>query len=81
MTQYRYATVLEAQNDGQPPNGNIETGDKIVKAGKHATDSIEYLNEDKDMCAIEFESVAVYKSDKRMTQREAHELAKDEWFK
>lgn len=80
MSSYKYATVLEAQNDGRPPNDNIEAGAEIVRAGKHETDQIEYLTDDNDVHVIEFEQVAVYESETRMTQREAHEFAKQRWF-
>jgi len=80
MSNYRYATVLEAQQDGQPPNDNIEQGDKIIRAGKHETDSIEYLAENNDMAVIEFEAVKVFESDSMMSESEAHEFAKEQWF-
>lgn len=77
---YRYASVLEAQNDGKPPNDNIEAGDKIVRAGKHETDSIEYMGEDGDLLAIEFEAVSIYESDSQMGERQAQEFARDRFF-
>lgn len=77
---YSYATVLEAQSDGQPPNDNIEQGDKIVKAGKHDTDSIEYMTESGDFASVAFEQVACYESDSKMSKREAQQLAKEQWF-
>ena len=80
MTQYKYVTVLEAQNDGKAPNDNLEQGDNIVKAGKHETDSIEYITDDNDIHVISFESVEMYESDNRMSETEAHELAREKWF-
>lgn len=80
MTQYKYATVLEAQNDGRKPNDNFEKGDKTVKAGKHESDSIEYMTEDNEIHVIEFEPVATYESEHRMGEREAQEFARDQWF-
>lgn len=80
MTQYRYATVLEAQSDGKPPNDNIEEGQKMVKAGKHESDSIEYMTEDNSIDVVEYDAVAVYESDSQMTQKEAHKFAKEQWF-
>jgi len=80
MNNYRYATVLEAQSDGKPPNDNIEKGDKIVRAGKHDTDSIEYMTDSGDLDAVAFEQVALYESDTKMGQREAQKFAKDQWF-
>lgn len=80
MSSYKYASVLAAQNDGKPPNDNIEKGDKILKPGKHETDSIEYLDDENGMHVIEFESVAVYESDTKMNESQAHELAKERWF-
>lgn len=80
MSQYKYATVLEAQNDGRKPNDNLEKGDKIVKAGKHKTDSIEYLDENNGIHVIKFEAVATYESDTKMSDSEAQRLAKDRWF-
>lgn len=80
MSGYKFVSVLEAQNDGRPPNDNIEEGDKIVKPGKHNTDSIEYLGESNDIHIIEFEQVAEYSSDEYMTESEAQELAQSEWF-
>ena len=77
MTQYKYGTVLVAQNDGKPPNDNLEEGDKIIRAGKHETDSIEYITEDNDIHVIAFETIGVYESDSRMSQREAHEFARE----
>jgi hypothetical protein len=80
MSSYKYATVLEAQSDGKPPNDNIEKGDKIVRAGKHETDSIEYIADDNDIAVVEFEQVACYESDTKMGEREAQKFAKDQWF-
>jgi hypothetical protein len=72
--------VLEAQSNGKPPNDNIEQGDKIVRAGKHDTDSIEYMADDNSLCSVEFEAVEVYESDSSMSEREAHNFAKEQWF-
>jgi len=80
MSNYTYASVLEAQSDGKPPNDNIEEGQKIVKAGKHETDSIEYMTDAGGIDVVEYESVAIYQSDTQMGEREAQEFAKDEWF-
>jgi hypothetical protein len=80
MSQYNYATVLEAQSDGKPPNDNITEGQKIVKAGKHDTDQIEYITEDGDLDAVGYESVEVFKSETSMSEREAQEFAKEQWF-
>jgi hypothetical protein len=80
MSNYTYASVLEAQSDGKPPNDNIEEGQKIVKAGKHETDQIEYMTEDGDIDVVEYESVTIYESDSQMSEREAQEFAKDQWF-
>lgn len=81
MTQYKYGTILEAQDDGQPPNDNIEEGDLIIKAGKHEADSLEYMGSDGDLLAVEFEAVAVYESNTRMSEREAQSFARDRWAK
>jgi len=80
MTRYRYATVLEAQNDGKPPNDNIEKGDKIVRAGKHEEDNIQYMTEDNDLAVVEYEAIEVYEANDVMDEREAQEFAKDQWF-
>lgn len=80
MSQYKYVTVLEAQSDGKPPNDNMEKGDKILKAGNHETDSLEYIAEDKDIDVIEFEAVKVFEADRRMSKREIQEFGKEEWF-
>jgi hypothetical protein len=81
MAQYKYATVLEAQQDGKPPNDNIEKGDKMVKAGKHESDTDEFLDEENGIQVLEYEAVAIYESDYKMTKKEAHKFARDQWFK
>jgi len=80
MSQYTHATVLEAQSDGKPPNDNITKGQKIVKAGKHDTDQVEYITEDGDLDAVAYESVEVFESSEKMSEREAQEFAKEQWF-
>jgi len=80
MSQYKYVTVLEAQSDGKAPNDNMEKGDKILKAGRHDTDEIEYIAEDKDIDVIEFEAVKVFEADKRMSERAIQEYGKEQWF-
>lgn len=57
--KYRYATILRALNDGKPPNDNIEEGDEIVKPGKHESDEITYLTEDRQIATIRFEQSQV----------------------
>lgn len=81
MSNYCYGSVLEAQNDGYPPNDGIDEGDLIVRAGKHEADSIEYMTEDDEIEVISFESVGIYEADEPMSEREAQEFAKDQWFK
>lgn len=80
MSRYNYATVLEAQSDGKPPNDNITEGQKIVKAGKHQTDRVEYIAEDGDIDAVEYQAVEVFESKSKMDEREAQEFAKNQWF-
>jgi len=80
MNQYNYATVLEAQSDGRPPNDNITEGQLIAKAGKHDTVQVEYITEDGDLDAVAYESVEVFESPEKMSEREAQEFAKEKWF-
>lgn len=80
MAQYRYVSVLEAQSDGKPPNDNIEKGQKILKAGKHDTDSIEYMTDDGSIDCVEYEQVAVFEAERRMSETEIHNFGKEQWF-
>lgn len=80
MSQYKYATVLEAQNDGKPPNDNIEKGTRILKPGEHDTDTLPYLGEDGEMEKIRFERVELIEADRRMNAAEIERYAKDQYF-
>lgn len=80
MTTYTHATILEAQNDGKPPNDNIEEGDKHIKAGKHKSDQLEYLDENNEIQVINFEPVETYDFGERMDSQTAIRRAKDRWF-
>jgi len=80
MSNYRYATVLEAQSDGKPPNDNINQGTKIVRAGKHKSDQMEYMTDDNDIDVVEFQQVALFESESEMSKREAQQFAKEQWF-
>mgnify|MGYP000016932796 CR=1 FL=1 len=79
MSDYQYATVLEAANDGKPPNGNVESGDITVKAGKHDEDSISYITKDNDMHTLQFDALLEVELPHAMGEREAIEYAADQW--
>ena len=79
MSNYQYATVLEAANDGKPPNDNVEAGDITVKAGKHDEDSISYITEENDMHTLEFDVLEQVELPHAMGEREAIEYAADNW--
>lgn len=80
MSQYKYVTILEAQSDGKPPNDGIEEGDKILKAGKHDTDAIEYMTEDGGLDSVGFTQVELYEAPRKMSKQEIEEYGKEEWF-
>jgi len=80
MAKYRYVTVLEAQSDGKPPNDNITEGQKILKAGKHETDTVEYITDDGGIDSVTYTAVEVFESDELMIESQAHEFGKDRWF-
>lgn len=79
--RYRYATVLRALNDGQPPNDGIEAGDEILKPGKHAEDKLTYLTDDLELAAIRFEQVEVLDAgEAAYTKSEIERWAESELF-
>lgn len=77
---HRYATVFEALNDGEPPNDNIEKGDKILELGKDEEHQLTYIGEDGEIKSVNFEMVDQYDHGEQASETEILEAAKDWWF-
>lgn len=74
---YRYATILRYTTDD--PKNDVEEGTHTIKAGKQDGDEYTVLTEEGPK-KIELEAVEVYESDTLMTEKEAADFARDQWF-
>jgi hypothetical protein len=78
MTQYKYGTLLEVQNDDPHPDNDVEKGDLHIKAGKHEDgDQYEVMTEEQ-VAAIKLEPIAIYESDQRLSKRKMHKFVRDQ---
>ena len=77
MTRYRYGTILEVQNDDS--RNGIDEGDILIEAGKLDDGHSYTVLTDDGPVTVEMETVAIYKSDTKMGEREAKEFARDQY--
>lgn len=77
MTAYKYGTLLRALEDDPHPENDTTEGDLHIKAGKHADgDQYEVLTQE-TIAVVEFETVAVYEADRRLSKHEMTEFVRD----